>query len=368
MHRAAAAKRVRLFSQRDCSFLYIVEFNGYKNAYTERASLLLHCNITHCNNLAILISIRDSVQRVQRQKIKQQTAPFSVSPPPSAVRQINVVDTNRSVIDERLLTNTNSPLHLACGNGHLEAVKVLVAASAEVNAGNTYGNAPIHSALIGGHRAVRPFTGFAENGLANPVLHSFAGTSIACFCVLKHTSGCSEQTSFARTLVAVDDTISPPHPVLAFLRPNPFAGYVSLGRIIFECRKWNKVVELLLEKGAEVKWTNNKGSSLLHFLGYSSMAATDKQALSLKLVEAGVDIDAKVTSTCALCGVANSREPSTGPPPLILNVILIVSKSRTIKKSVLREKQSMQMISIMLRPLPIVLHNSRLDERSTNAA
>lgn len=57
----------------------------------------------------------------------------------------------------------------------------------------------------------------------------------------------------------------------------------------------NKIVDLLLEKGADVKWTNNKGSSLLHFLGYStSMAAADKKALSLKLVEAGVNIDAKV--------------------------------------------------------------------------
>eukprot|EP00903_Cladosiphon_okamuranus_P012668 g11848.t1 len=114
---------------------------------------------------------------------------------------------NGSVIDERLLTNNNSPLHLACGNGHLEAVKVLVAASSEVNAGNTYGNSPIHSALIGGHRSI---------------------------------------------------------------------------------------VELLLEKGADVTWTNNKGSSLFHFLGYSSsMAAADKKALSLKLIEAGLNIDVK---------------------------------------------------------------------------
>ncbi|CAM9907256.1 unnamed protein product [Ectocarpus fasciculatus] len=61
---------------------------------------------------------------------------------------------NGSVIDERLLTNSNSALHLACGNGHVETVKVLVAASASVNAGNSYGNAPIHAALMGGHRAV----------------------------------------------------------------------------------------------------------------------------------------------------------------------------------------------------------------------
>lgn len=37
----------------------------------------------------------------------------------------------------------------------METVKVLLAASAAVNAGNSYGNAPIHAALMGGHRAVR---------------------------------------------------------------------------------------------------------------------------------------------------------------------------------------------------------------------
>lgn len=50
----------------------------------------------------------------------------------------------------------------------------------------------------------------------------------------------------------------------------------------------------MLEKGADVKWTNNKGSSLLHFLGYSSMPAAEKKALFLKLVKAGVNIDTKV--------------------------------------------------------------------------
>lgn len=69
-------------------------------------------------------------------------------------------------------------------------------------------------------------------------------------------------------------------------------------RIILNTRNGTrKIVELLLEKGAEVKWTNNKGSSLLHFLGYSSsMAAADKKALLVKLVEAGGNIDAKVNT------------------------------------------------------------------------
>ena len=45
-----------------------------------------------------------------------------------------------------------------------------------------------------------------------------------------------------------------------------------------------------------MKWTNNKGSSLLHFLGYSSsMPAAEKKALFLKLVEAGISIDVKVS-------------------------------------------------------------------------
>lgn len=73
-----------------------------------------------------------------------------------------------AAIDERLLTNQSSPLHLACANGHLDAVKVLVQEHALVNTGNGYGNAPIQSALIGGHRAVRNYetngTGFARYG------------------------------------------------------------------------------------------------------------------------------------------------------------------------------------------------------------
>lgn len=77
-------------------------------------------------------------------------------------------------------------------------------------------------------------------------------------------------------------------------RPNPLPRDTSRSDNPFCTGKRDKIVELLLEKGADVKWTNNKGSSLLHFLGYSSMAAADKKALSLKLVEAGVNIDAKV--------------------------------------------------------------------------
>lgn len=59
------------------------------------------------------------------------------------------------MIDDRLLTNHNSPLHLACANGHLDAVELLIAASASVNTGNSYGNAPINGALTSGSRAVR---------------------------------------------------------------------------------------------------------------------------------------------------------------------------------------------------------------------
>ena len=63
-------------------------------------------------------------------------------------------------------------------------------------------------------------------------------------------------------------------------------GFLTLGGI--------KVVELLLENGADASWTNNKGSSLLHFLGYSPMSDRDKKAVARKLIEAGVNIDTKV--------------------------------------------------------------------------
>ncbi|CAM9208650.1 unnamed protein product [Ascophyllum nodosum] len=59
-----------------------------------------------------------------------------------------------AVIDERLLTSQNSPLHLACAIGHLEVVKQLLSKGAPVNSGNSYGNAPIHGALIRGHREI----------------------------------------------------------------------------------------------------------------------------------------------------------------------------------------------------------------------
>ena len=54
------------------------------------------------------------------------------------------------------------------------------------------------------------------------------------------------------------------------------------------------MVELLLENGADASWTNNKGSSLLHFLGYSPMTDGDKKAVAGKLLDLGVNIDTKV--------------------------------------------------------------------------
>lgn len=54
---------------------------------------------------------------------------------------------------------------------------------------------------------------------------------------------------------------------------------------------------MLLENGADASWANNKGSSLLHFLGYSPMSDGDKKRVAKKLIEVGVDIDAKVRAT-----------------------------------------------------------------------
>lgn len=68
-----------------------------------------------------------------------------------------------SALEDRLLTDKGSPLHLACTMGHLEVAKMLVAASAPINAGNAYGNCPINSALIGGHRGVSGLLVVAKN-------------------------------------------------------------------------------------------------------------------------------------------------------------------------------------------------------------
>lgn len=63
-----------------------------------------------------------------------------------------------------------------------------------------------------------------------------------------------------------------------------------------------KIVETLLENGADAKWTNNKLSSLLHFLAYSPMSDTDKEAVMLKLIEAGVDVNSQAGSIALTCG------------------------------------------------------------------
>jgi Ankyrin repeats (3 copies) len=53
-----------------------------------------------------------------------------------------------SVLEERILTNHNSPLHIACDNGHLEAAQALLKAGASVNIGNAFGNSPLHACIM----------------------------------------------------------------------------------------------------------------------------------------------------------------------------------------------------------------------------
>lgn len=59
-------------------------------------------------------------------------------------------------------------------------------------------------------------------------------------------------------------------------------------------RHGSQVVEYLLEEGTDLKWTNNKGSTLLHFLAYSPMSEGDKEAVGKKFIAGGVDVDASV--------------------------------------------------------------------------
>jgi ankyrin repeat protein len=53
-----------------------------------------------------------------------------------------------SVLEERILTNYNSPLHIACDNSHLEAAQALLKAGANVNIGNAFGNSPLHACIM----------------------------------------------------------------------------------------------------------------------------------------------------------------------------------------------------------------------------
>lgn len=66
-----------------------------------------------------------------------------------------------------------------------------------------------------------------------------------------------------------------------------------------------QVVEFLLGKGADTLWSNNKRSSLLHFVMYSSMGEADKEALAEQLIGSGIDVNAQVvvvddTASCSL--------------------------------------------------------------------
>lgn len=51
---------------------------------------------------------------------------------------------------------------------------------------------------------------------------------------------------------------------------------------------------MLLDKGADAKWVNNKRSSLLHFLALAPMPESDKEELAERLISAGVDVNLQV--------------------------------------------------------------------------
>lgn len=55
-----------------------------------------------------------------------------------------------------------------------------------------------------------------------------------------------------------------------------------------------QVVEFLLDRGADTLWANNKRSSLLHFVMYSSMGEADKEALAEQFIGSGIDVNAQV--------------------------------------------------------------------------
>ncbi|CAM9477355.1 unnamed protein product [Chrysoparadoxa australica] len=54
------------------------------------------------------------------------------------------------VVDERLVTNHNTSLHLASAKGHVDAALALLDGQATINTGNAFGNTPLHEACVCG--------------------------------------------------------------------------------------------------------------------------------------------------------------------------------------------------------------------------
>jgi ankyrin repeat protein len=87
-----------------------------------------------------------------------------------------------SVLEERILTNHNSPLHIACDNGHLEAAQVLLKAGASVNIGNAFGNSPLHACIMASKPSVS--SAFFSHLLHQPYLLQYTAlqTTLSCSC------------------------------------------------------------------------------------------------------------------------------------------------------------------------------------------
>ncbi|KAI9598206.1 ankyrin repeat-containing domain protein [Syncephalis fuscata] len=71
---------------------------------------------------------------------------------------VQILDANpRVLLHELCDTNGNTPLHMACANGHLDIVTLLCRRfplSEDINAQNGEGNTALHWAALNGHEAV----------------------------------------------------------------------------------------------------------------------------------------------------------------------------------------------------------------------
>lgn len=73
-----------------------------------------------------------------------------------SMMSIDLETLQRTSIDVRV-SRGRTPLYMACRNGHLNDVKLLVARGANKNAEDNFGQSPLHYAVLRGHKEAKRF-------------------------------------------------------------------------------------------------------------------------------------------------------------------------------------------------------------------